>query len=194
MKQLSDEELVLKAQAGSHPCFEELVSRYSRRLFHFLRPKIATDQDTEDLIQETFLKAFRYIDRFDQRYKFSTWLYTTASRLAISYYRKQRDSQPVFETASSAAGPQERMLKDERDQNLWQAARRLHKNQYQALWLRYMEDMPVEAIARVLKKTRLHVRVLLHRARSNLVKGMGQPAHAEEGSAAPVEENLSFLS
>ncbi|MCK5057300.1 MAG: sigma-70 family RNA polymerase sigma factor [Candidatus Aminicenantes bacterium] len=194
MKQLSDEELVLKAQAGSHPCFEELVCRYSRRLFHFLRPRMSTDQDTEDLVQETFLKIYRYIDRFDQRYKFSTWLYTTASRLVISYYRKQREKEPVFETASSAAGPQEQMLKDESHQNLWQAARALQKNQYQALWLRYMEDMPVEEIARVLKRTRLHVRVLLHRARSNLVKGMGQPALSEEGSVAPVEENLSFLS
>jgi len=193
MKQLSDEELVLKAQAGSHPGFEELVCRYSRRLFHFLRPKIATDQDTEDLVQETFLKAYRYIDRFDKRYKFSTWLYTTANRLAISYYRKQRENGPILETASTAAGPQEKMLKDEREQSLWQSARQLRKNQYQALWLRYMENLPVEEIARILKKTRLHVRVLLHRARANLVKGMSQPVHAEGGSAASVEENLSFL-
>jgi len=194
MKKLSDEELALEARAGSHPCFEELVCRYSQRLFHFLRSRISTEQDTEDLVQETFLKAYRSIDRYDNQYKFSTWLYTTAGRLAISHYRKKRENEPVFETLSSAAGPHDTMLKGEDQRNLWSTARKLGDDQYRALWLRYMEDMPLKEIARVLKKSRVHVRVLLHRARLNLVKGMAQPAISQETARpAPVEKNLSFL-
>lgn len=194
MKKLSDEELAAEARAGSHPCFEELVCRYSQRLFHFLRSKISTEQDTEDLVQETFLKAYRSIDRYDNRYKFSTWLYTTAGRLAISHYRKKRESEAAFETVSSAPGPRDNMLKNEDQRNLWLAARKLGDDRYRVLWLRYMEDMPLKEIARVLKKSRVHVRVLLHRARLSLVKVMAQPAVSEETMRpAPAEKNLSFL-
>lgn len=194
IKQLSDEELAVEAQAGSHPCFEELVYRYNQRLFYFLRPKMSTDQDIEDLVQETFLKAYRNITRFDHQYKFSTWLYTTAARLAISYYRKKRDHEPAFESTCSSPGPHEKMIKEENNQNLWNAAQALQKNQYQALWLRYMEDMSVKEIARVMKKSQIHVRVLLHRARLNLVKEMNPPAPLEElERTAPVVKNLSFL-
>ncbi|MCK4760574.1 MAG: sigma-70 family RNA polymerase sigma factor [Candidatus Aminicenantes bacterium] len=170
VKQLSDEELALRAGAGSHFYFEELVYRYSQRLFFYLRPKIATDQDTEDLVQETFLKIYRSIGRYDPDYKFSTWIYTTAGRLAISYYRKKREVETGFEAAADVPGPAESMIRRETFQNIWSAARALQKDQYRALYLRYVEDMPVKEIARVMKKTGIHVRVLLHRARLKLVE------------------------
>jgi RNA polymerase sigma-70 factor (ECF subfamily) len=204
-KQLSDEELAVRAQAGSRPCFEELVYRYSHRLFHFFRHKMSNDQDIEDLVQETFLKAYLNISRFNLEYKFSTWFYTIASRLAISYYRKKgtarstqdatppaekirddvnvsffckplqginntRVNESAFETAASSQNPQERMILEENYKSIWNAAQTLQQHQYEALWLRYIEDMSVKEIARVLKKTQIHVRVLLHRARLNLIK------------------------
>jgi RNA polymerase sigma-70 factor (ECF subfamily) len=88
---LPDEELVARASAGSRAAFEELVARYTPRLFFFLRRKSGSDDvDVEDLIQETFVRAFRNIDRYDTRWKFSTWLYTMAVRIAISRYRSQK--------------------------------------------------------------------------------------------------------
>ncbi|HCS49033.1 MAG TPA: hypothetical protein DIW61_12570, partial [Candidatus Aminicenantes bacterium] len=53
----TDEELASRAAAGSRPAFEELVSRYGLRLFYFLRSRSGSDEDVEDLVQETFLKA-----------------------------------------------------------------------------------------------------------------------------------------
>jgi RNA polymerase sigma-70 factor (ECF subfamily) len=194
LKRLSDEELAVKAQAGSHPYFEELVERYSSRLFHFLQARVGSPQDTEDLVQETFLKTYRNIGRFDSTYKFSTWIYTTAQRLAVSYFRKKRESEIVFDVPSAAAGPHEKMVLEENYRNLWQAARALGQDQYQALWLRYMEDMPLPDIARVMKKSRIHVRVLLHRARLHLVKALNQPVTTGETTPLiPAERNLSFL-
>ena len=61
----TDEELAREARAGSRPAFEELALRYKRRLFVYLRPRLASDQDTEDMVQETFLKLYRNIDRYD---------------------------------------------------------------------------------------------------------------------------------
>jgi len=65
VKHLSDEELATSVVGGCRFSFEEIVTRYSSRLFYFLRHRTDTDQDIEDLIQETFLKAFRNIDRFN---------------------------------------------------------------------------------------------------------------------------------
>ncbi len=228
-KQLTDEELAVRAQAGSRPCFEELVYRYSHRLFHFFRHKMSNDQDIEDLVQETFLKAYLNISRFNLEYKFSTWFYTIASRLAISYYRKKgavcptqdatpsaekiRDDETVcffckplqdinnarvnesaFETAASSQNPQEKMIREENYKSIWNAAQTLQQHQYEALWLRYIEDMSVKEIAKVLKKTQIHVRVLLHRARLNLIKRINPSALPGEIEAVgPVEKNGSFL-
>ena len=194
VKQLSDEELVAQAQTGSRRCFNELVRRYSHRLFYFLRPKVNTDEDTEDLVQETFLKAYRNINRFDSNYKFSTWLYTSAARLAISFYRKKRFNEGISVFNSSSPDPQEEMMLEEDSKNLWNIAQTLQANQYQALWLRYMEELSLKEIALVMKKTRVHVRVLLHRARLNLIKQLNPSTSSKEmGKPYPAEENLLLL-
>ena len=161
IKQLSDEELVSKAQTGSRRCFEELVHRYSHRLFYFLRAKVTSDEDTEDLVQETFLKTYRNINRFDLNYKFSTWLYTTAARLAISFYRKKRLNEGLSVFNPSSPDPQEQLLREEDSENLWNIAQSLQSNQYQVLWLRYMEELSLKEIAVVMKKNRVHVRRLI---------------------------------
>ena len=192
-KQLSDEELAAEAQAGSRRCFEELVHRYTHRLFYFLRPKMSTHQDTEDLVQEAFLKTYRNIGRFDPTYKFSTWLYTTATRLAISFYRKKQVSDPVLGFSASAPDPQDQAIKAENANELWDLARGLQPHQYQALWLRYAEDLPLKEIANIMKKNQVHVRVLLHRARSNLIKQLNPDALAREIETGPIKEKLSLL-
>jgi len=177
---LSDEELAADARAGSRSSFEELVHRYSLRLFHFLLPRVGTGQDTEDLVQETFLKVYRNIDRFDTAYKFSTWLYTIAVRLAIGFYRKNRTGGPTPESAGTWADPQDAMIREQESQNLWNTAKTLRPDLYQALWLRYMEDLSLKEIAGVMKKSRVHVRVLLHRARLQLGKQLNPAGEKEK--------------
>jgi RNA polymerase sigma-70 factor (ECF subfamily) len=194
VKKLSDEELAAKAQTGSRRCFDELVHRYSHRLFYFLRPKVTTDEDTEDLVQETFLKAYRNISRFDLNYKFSTWLYTTAARLAISFYRKKRVNEGLYVFNAFPPDPGEQVTREEDSENLWNIAKTLQSNQYQALWLRYMEELSLKEIALVMKKTRVYVRVLLHRARLNLIKQLNPLASSKQVEKAyPAEENLLLL-
>lgn len=192
-KHLSDEEIASQAAAGSHDSFEELVFRYSARLCCFLRHKTQTDQDIEDLAQETFFKAFRNIDSFDPKQKFSTWLYTIAIRQAISRYRSARLKKP-FVPKNPALDPQEAFIQKEQSQNLWYQAKTLQQKEYEALWLRYAEDMSVKDIAKVLKKKPITVRVLLHRARLNLAKKIRPDTNSEDlESSASVEQKYSFL-
>jgi len=185
----SDEELAARSAAGSRAAFDELVSRYSPRLFYFLRSRSGSDEDIEDLIQETFLRAFRYIDRYDPKWRFSTWLYTTAVRLAISRHRSQKITSLSLEPELSEhpdPGPQERLIQKEEareKKNIWNLARTLRPGEYRALWLRYAEGLPVKDIARAMNKTQLGVRALLHRSRLKL----GQKLRMASASTVPAE-------
>lgn len=192
--QLSDEKLALKVAAGSRASFEELIHRYSPRLFFFLHHKAATNQDIEDLIQETFLKAFLNIDRFEPKRKFSTWLYTIAVRSAISHHRTKKATRSHTVSISPLPDPQEVLIQKEESQNIWNSARRLKPIEYEALWLHYGEDMSIKDVAKVIKKTQISVRVLLHRARLNLAKMLSKSTTYEK-LAGPelVEHKLSFL-
>jgi RNA polymerase sigma-70 factor, ECF subfamily len=170
----TDEELAREARAGSRRSFEELALRYKRRLFVYLRPRLGSDQDTEDMVQETLLKLYRNIDRYDPAYRFSTWLYTAATRLAISSYRKKRIAAVPLtpEAAGGVADPAPaRPAGETAAAGLWDAARTLAGSQFRVLWLRYGEDMDVADIARTVGKSRVAVSLLLHRARTNLRKG-----------------------
>ncbi|MCJ7487676.1 MAG: sigma-70 family RNA polymerase sigma factor [Candidatus Aminicenantes bacterium] len=171
----TDEELAREARAGSRWSFEELALRYKHRLFVYFRPRLGSDQDAEDLVQETFLKLYRNIHHYDAAHKFSTWLYTSAHRLAISSYRKKRTAAGRVnpEVADHAGDPAVRASGDTRSTVLWDAAGTLGGSQYRVLWLRYGEDLAIEEIASSIGKSRLAVRLLLHRARTNLMKRVG---------------------
>jgi RNA polymerase sigma-70 factor (ECF subfamily) len=187
LTELSDEELALKAASGSRPCYEELVCRYTPRMFHFLRPRIGSDQETEDLVQETFLKVYRNIGRYNPEYKFSTWIYTTALRLAISFYRSRKKPGTAQELQSPDASPEDMVIRKQESQNIWALARSLKHRQYQTLWLRYAEDMSTREIGEILRMTPGQVRVLLHRGRTKLARLYdlsGRVGDLTEGAAA----------
>jgi RNA polymerase sigma-70 factor (ECF subfamily) len=194
LKHLSDEELASKAAEGSRSLFEELVSRYSMRLFYFLRHRTKSDQDIEDLVQETFLKAFKSIDRFDPERKFSTWLYTIASREAISRHRSNKKMKHHPVGTSSLPGPEEIVIRKEESQNIWELATTLPEKEYEALWLFYAEEMPIKDIARVTKKSPITVRVLLYRARTNMAQRIDQNAFSKNlAGANPAKHKFSLL-
>ena len=182
----TDEELAAQTATGSRAAFEELVSRYSPRLFYFLRSRTESDEDIEDLLQETFLRVFQHIDRYDPKRRFSTWLFTVAVRLAISRHRAKKAKPVPLDPELSehpSPGPQERLIQKEEakaQKNIWDLARTLRPGEYRALWLRYAEGMPVKEIARALDKTQLGIRSLLHRSRLKLGQ-MLSSRHAEAG-------------
>lgn len=174
----TDEELARDARAGSRRSFEELASRYKRRLFVYLRPRVGCDEDAEDLVQDTFFKLYRNLAGYDPAYRFSTWLYTSAGRLAIDSYRKNAKARERLggERVEDPPDPAARVEDGSGASEVWDAARALGGDRFRVLWLRYGEDLSVEEIAAVLGRTRLAVRVLLHRARTSLAGRLGPDA------------------
>jgi RNA polymerase sigma-70 factor (ECF subfamily) len=167
MAHISSEELAQLAQNGSSESFAELVRRYEGRLLLFMKHKTGNIADAEDLVQEAFIKAYSNIKKYRSCFRFSTWLFTIASRLAATHYKKlmiQTARQNEIIDNSSA----EAVTEKESSDNLWLMAGNLPDNQYQVLWLKYIEDMSVKEISKVMGKSQTNVKVLLYRARINL--------------------------
>lgn len=170
LRTLSVEELAQRSQQGCKDSFAELVERYGNRLFQFLHRKTSSVQDAEDLVQDTFVKAYQSIHSYRDSWKFSTWLFTIAKRLSISRYRSRRYLKPAARLESEVAESPDVHAQEQIGSSLWTMARTLTQNQYQALWLKYAEDMSIKEIAAVMGKTQVNVKVLLYRARTNLAK------------------------
>jgi RNA polymerase sigma-70 factor (ECF subfamily) len=169
LTELSSEELAVRSQAGCRESFSVLVDRYGQRLLSFLYRRTANLHDAEDLVQDTFIRAYTNIGRYDNSWRFSTWLYTIAARLASSRYRKLRPMQRLEDRQGDIYESRDQEQK-EAHQGLWKLAESLSVNQYQALFLKYSEDMSVKEISKVMKKSKTLVKVLLYRARNNLAK------------------------
>src|SRR5687768_3946915 len=79
LEALDDSGLVAAFLAGEKRAFTELVERYHTRLINFVYRSTGDRERAEDLVQETFIRVYRHLYRFDQSKKFSTWVYTIAS-------------------------------------------------------------------------------------------------------------------
>ncbi len=183
----SCESLARDAQAGSRAAYAALVGRYEHRLYSFLLRRVGNRDDAAELAQETFVRAFVSLPRYDPERRFSTWLYTIAVRLAASHYR-DRSRRPTL-TEDPEALPRNHVdntphtdLREDASQ-VWTLARALLSNEQQtALWLRYVEDLAIPEIAHVMNRPVIWVRVALFRARQRLAEALAPntPLHAGE--------------
>lgn len=166
--ELTSEELAWQAGRGCQASFAELVRRFAPKLQAFLRRRTRDRHEAEDLVQDTFVKAYENLSRYDSSWRFSTWLFTIASRAAVSHHRRKRPVcvRPDLPSAACDEAAERR----EQRESLWAMASQLPQRQYQSLWLKYGEDMPIREIARVMGKSQVCVKVLLYRARTAMAR------------------------
>ena len=193
---VSDEGLARRSQAGSLVAFEELVFRYESRIYRFVANSCCNESDVREVTQDTFVRAFQAIAQFDSRRGFAPWLFTIARRKCIDRHRAAPPAtgEPMPDLPDHD-DPAELLARREERQNLWQlAGRLLPEAQFQALWLRYAEDMNLAEIAQVLRKTQTHVKVLLFRARRTLGRGLNAGRTAAPAVVSTVPLNRPDLS
>ena len=87
---VSELELVRQCQAGRADAFDELVTRYRTRIFAMIYNMVHNEQDAWDLAQESFLKAWRSIKRFQGKSSFYTWIYRIVMNVTIDWLRKKQ--------------------------------------------------------------------------------------------------------
>ncbi len=176
-------DLVVRARSGCEESYAELARRFFPRIVQLVLPRIAgsNHMDAEDIAQESLARAFQKLEAFDPKYRFSTWLYTIAIRLAMDHNRGTRRRLTLLETHRSLIDLQgqsqvtsvaEYECRESMDA-VWRIARSaLGEPYYTAMWLRFAEDLSVEEVARVMRKTKVGVRVLLHRARTKMLTAL----------------------
>ena len=179
--------LVEAARDGNLRAFGELVRRYENRLFHFIRERIGNREDAEDILQTSFVTAYRNLDRYRSSHRFSTWLFTIAYRRTVDAARARgRRVERAGEPATSGEDPGDRLERLEARERLWELARRvLSEKQFAVLRLRYGEDLEIGEISRVTGLSRSHVKVLLHRARKVLGEHLSRGDRVSEPGGNP---------
>jgi RNA polymerase sigma-70 factor, ECF subfamily len=93
--EFADKELVQAAKAGDRDAFRGLFERYNRRVFAVALGVLRNPTDAQDVVQDGFVKAYRYLDKFEGNSSFYTWLYRIIMNLAIDHIRKHRRGRPV---------------------------------------------------------------------------------------------------
>jgi RNA polymerase sigma-70 factor (ECF subfamily) len=168
----SDEDLAARAQIGCVQSFEELLRRFQVPLLHFLR-HVGPAADAEDVLQETLLRAYTRLSFYRTQWRFATWLYTIARRTSINYQRRPKpitDDVTLRAAVSPSDGPAEAVAAADGRRYLWEAARRvLCDDEVAALWLHYVDEMPIGEIAAVLDRSRVAVKTMMFRARKKLL-------------------------
>jgi RNA polymerase sigma-70 factor, ECF subfamily len=167
--QRSPEELAQRACEGCADSSAALVDLFHPRIYSYLARLTGNPADAADLTQETFVKAFANLRRFDPQRRFSTWLFTIAKRTSCNYLRSRRPHLELEDTVADP-GPSPDHAATEREDSIWQLARRLKPLEYETLWLHYGEELPVDDTARILGISTLYTKVILHRARRKLGK------------------------
>ncbi len=169
------------AQEGDLNAFSELVRRHENGLRHFLMPFVqnarpSKGEDASDLVQQTFIRAFQRLEKYNTKKPFKPWLYTLARRNAVSRYRRvAREAELGPDTAEfrrdTVPGPDEHMITEEQRRNLWKLAEiKLKQRQYQVLWLFYGEELSIKEIGKIMGLTSVNVRVSLYRGRQILAE------------------------
>jgi RNA polymerase sigma-70 factor (ECF subfamily) len=181
----TDQDLIALARSGSEKAYRELLDRYQRPVFSLIYRMVRDRELAEDLSQETFIKVFNHLDRYNPTYKFSSWIFKIASNLAIDALRKKEiktvslDGSRHAETADEAEStritveskdesPEERLEAKELGREIEQAIGELRSEYRTAILLRHVEGRPYEEIAEIMGIPLGTVKTYIHRARGEL--------------------------
>ncbi|MEO8593093.1 MAG: sigma-70 family RNA polymerase sigma factor [Candidatus Solibacter sp.] len=158
----NDVGLVARARTGDRDAFRVLVERHSRALFRLAFRMTGNQQDAEDVVQDSFLRAYKQLDRFDERASFGTWLYRIAVNCSLDLVRsrKRRNElvapadlereDPILSLAANDPLPDRMAQSGEVRERVAEAMTELSASERTAFVLRHFEGMCIEEVSRVL--------------------------------------------
>lgn len=178
-----EERLINEALGGSQQAYRELVAMHRTAIYHIIY-KIVKDQEaSNDLVQETFMKAFSALASYRSEYRFSTWLYKIAANASIDYLRKRRihalsldrpvetpDGSIEIEIADYSYHPENELVRKEQRVNIEEAIASLPDKYREVIIYRHKDDKSYEEIADLLNIPVGTVKARIFRARELLKK------------------------
>lgn len=175
MEQKDEARYIQRILGGETELFSVFLDRYSRPLFSLVVQIVGNAEDAEELVQDTFLKAFRALNGYKGDCRFSTWLYRIAYNVALSAIRKRKQEFLYIEENTINNVPDEAVDgafgvsdSEERIACLLQAIDRLLPEEKALITLFYYEEKSLEESGEILGLTTSNVKVRLHRTRKKL--------------------------
>jgi RNA polymerase sigma-70 factor (ECF subfamily) len=165
-----------QVQQGNQEAFNQLVEAYQRPVYNLCYRMLANSEEAEDASQETFLRVYKNIKRYDGGRPFSTWLLSIAAHLCIDQLRKRRmvvismDTTLYNEPADATPGPESVFYLKEDKRQVQALLKTLNPHDRAAIIMYYWYDFSYDEIARSLSLTPSAVKSRLHRARLSMAQ------------------------
>jgi RNA polymerase sigma-70 factor, ECF subfamily len=159
----TDRTFVARVRGGDTEAFRALVERHGRTLFRLAYRMTGNEQDAEDVVQESFLRAYRQLAQFDERASFGTWLYRIAANCSLDLVRTRKRravhtsmaepeaGDPVDSIPSGAPSPEREALSSEVRERVANAMKDLSPIERAAFVLRHFEGMGIGELSRILE-------------------------------------------
>ena len=156
----SDEELIERFQKGDDYSFDEIVNRYQDRLLNFVYRFLGRYDESEDVVQDTFIKVYRNKDAYQKIARFSTWIYTIAGNLAKTELRKRKrrklfslsrlgSENKEYEIPSTGLSPEERVEGVMQEEEIQRAIQSLPEKFKTVIILRDIQELSYEEISKI---------------------------------------------
>lgn len=178
-----ENQLARLALKGDMRAFEELVDLYRDKLFHMAYRMLNNRQESEDVVQDTFLRVYKNLDRFDDSLKFSTWIYRIATNLCIDRLRKRRPTYSLDAESSEYEGldgysmipsdnrtPESELILSDTQRIIHEAIASLPPKYKSVMILRYIHDMSLQEVGDILGMPVTTIKTRVHRGREFLRK------------------------
>ncbi|MGL4364442.1 MAG: RNA polymerase sigma factor [Bacteroidales bacterium] len=178
--QFSDISLIQLACSEDQQAFKTLMDRYYIGVLRHIKKKINNPSDAEDIVQQTFSKAFSNIASYSSNYAFSTWLYTIATHCCIDFLRKKKSNKTIsidqlieednFNMQAPQLNPEDNLIAKQNAEVVNQWMTMLKPQYQQVLRLRYICGCAYDEIATTLNIPIGTVKTLLFRAKEQMLK------------------------
>lgn len=171
----SDEDVIKRVLAGDTGAYEIIMRRYNQRLYRVALSILKDESESEDVAQETYVRAFEHLSQFAGRSKFSTWLTRIAVNEALARARRNRRSDSLDDIASTdgelnmpsgVPDPEKAAASGEMSRFIHDTLLRLPAQHLTVIMLRDVEEMSTSEAAEVLEISEENLKVRLHRARA----------------------------
>ena len=172
--------LIRQVKRGNREAYQEIVKEYQKKLFSYVYRLTGSREETEDIVQNVFVKAYRGIKSFDNKKRFSPWIYRIAHNEAVNYLKKRNkkkfvswedivSSKDKLEMQSEERSPLDDWLRKESKRTVEQALEQLPKKYQEVLTMRYFAEKSYEEIGEVIGKSVNTVGTLISRAKKRLL-------------------------